>query len=335
MTDQRSHQTLAMGETPAATRPTVNAPFGTTLVEAARQRDDIIGLSADLAKYTDMLPFKEEFPHRFFNVGMAEQNLIGVAGGLARAGYLPVATTYAVFATRRAYDFIAIDCALTRANVKIVAGLPGLTTGYGGTHQGIDDLAMMRAMPNMVVLDPADAVELEQATRAAIDHRGPVYMRLQRADVPLVLDPTRTRFEIGRATLVSDGSDVGIVACGIMVERAIEAARRLAERGISAAVLSSPSIKPFDHEAVLRLATETGALVAAENHSIIGGLGAAIAETLTTRDVWAALERVGIQDEFGECGSLPYLAQRHGLTIEAVVAAAERAVERKQSRRHR
>ncbi len=331
MTDASSGHTLAMGAVPAGAGRTVNAPFGQALVEAASRRMEIVGLSADLAKYTDMLPFKERFPDRFFNVGMAEQNLIGVAGGLVRTGYLPVVTTYAVFATRRAYDFIAIDCAVPRANVKIVAGLPGLTTGYGATHQGIDDLAMMRALPNMVVLDPADATELTQATHAALEYQGPVYMRLQRADVPVVLDADTTTFEIGRANLVREGEDVTFVACGIMLQRALEAAQRLSERGISASVLSSPSIKPFDEQAVVHMATETGALVSAENHSVIGGLGSAIADTLAAHDAWAPLERVGLRDEFGDCGSLPYLAERHGLTAGHLVDAAERSIKRKRS----
>ena len=198
-------RTVAMGTVEAVQGlPTWDAPFGRVLVDEAARRPEIVGLSADLARYTDMLPFAERFPNRFVNVGMAEQNLACVAAGLARSGFVPVATTYAVFATRRAFDFIAIQCAASRLNVKIVAGLPGLTTGYGATHQGIDDLAHMRVLPNMVVLDPCDAVDMANATKAALDYDGPVYMRLLRGSVPVVLDPA-SRFELGKGDLVVGG----------------------------------------------------------------------------------------------------------------------------------
>src|SRR4029077_15371314 len=168
----------------------------------------ILGLTADLGKYTDMHIFAERFPDRFIQAGMAEQNLIGMASGLARTGFIPFATTYCVFATRRAYDFLAIGAALSRANVKIIAGLPGLTTGYGGTHQGIEDLALMRAMPNLTVIDPCDAVEIRQAVATIADYDGPVYMRLLRGRVPVVLDPATYRFEMGKARLLREGNEV-------------------------------------------------------------------------------------------------------------------------------
>lgn len=303
-----------------------DAPFAEALIDVARERADIVGLSADLAKYTDMLPFAAAFPERFVNVGMAEQNLVCVAAGLAKVGFTPVATTYGVFATRRAMDFIAIQCAYARANVKLVAGLPGLTTGYGATHQAIDDLAHVRAIPNLVVIDPADAVELDQATRAMLDYDGPVYMRLLRGRVPEVLDATEYRFEIGRARLVRDGDRITLVTCGMMLERVLEAAQSLAEQGISAAVLNAATLKPFDGRAVAELAHETGAVVTVENHSVIGGLHSAVAESLVAHGVSVPAEAVGLQDEFGECGSLPYLAERHGLTTGDIEQAALRAV---------
>ena len=319
--------TAAMGvsETSDAGK-VVDAPFGHALVDIASKRAEVLGLSADLARYTDMTPFAERYPDRFYNVGMAEQNLICIASGLARSGFVSVAATYAVFATRRAYDFIAIQCALGRMNVKIVAGLPGLTTGYGATHQGIDDLAHMRVMPNMVVLDPCDAIDMEQATYAALEYDGPVYLRLLRGAVPVVLDDNSPRFEIGRAALLREGEDVGIVASGILVGRALQAADLLAERGISAAVLKASSIKPFDQEAVLKLAASTGALITAENHSVVGGLYSATAETLVRSRVAVPVEAVAVGDEFGMCGSLPFLAERHGISTRHVVAAAERAI---------
>src|SRR5438132_2508947 len=186
-------RTLAMGQDEAmgVERAFVDAPFGHELVEIGRARPEIVGLAADLGKYTDILPFRDAFPDRFFNVGMAEQNLIAVAAGLARTGKVPFATTYGVFATRRAYDFIAIAVAHSRVNVKIIAGLPGLTTGYGGTHQAIEDLALMRMIPGLVVIDPCDATDIAQATAAMADHDGPVYMRLLRGKVPVVPDPAQ------------------------------------------------------------------------------------------------------------------------------------------------
>jgi len=299
-----------------------DAPFATALTDVARERLDVVGLSADLAKYTDMLPFAAAFPERFVNVGMAEQNLVCIAAGFAKAGFTPVATTYGVFATRRALDFIAIQCAYARANVKLVAGLPGITTGYGATHQAIDDLAHVRALPNMVVIDPADAVELDQATRAVLDYEGPVYMRLLRGSVPEVLDVSAYRFEIGRARLVRDGDGVALVSTGMMLERVLEAAQSLADQGISAAVLNAATLKPFDDKAVAELARETGAMVTIENHSVIGGLHSAVAESLIAHDVSVPVKAIGMQDEFGECGSLPYLAERHGLTAGDIERAA-------------
>src|SRR3984885_4739449 len=187
---------------------TAAAPFGHALIQAAERNPRIVGLTADLGKYTDIHLFAERFPDRFFQIGMAEQNLIGVAAGLARTGFVPFATTYCVFATRRAYDFIAMGAALGSANVKIIAGLPGLTTGYGGTHQGIEDLALMRSIPNLTVIDPCDATELTQIVPVIAAHSGPVYLRLLRGQVPVVFDPDAYQFEIGQARLLSEGTDV-------------------------------------------------------------------------------------------------------------------------------
>jgi transketolase len=230
-------RTLAMGQDEAAGgRPSVEAPFGRALTKQGQNRTDIVGLTADLGKYTDILPFRDAFPDRFFNVGMAEQNLIAVAAGLARTGKVPFATTYGVFATRRAYDFVAIALAHSNLNVKIIAGLPGLTTGYGGTHQAIEDLALMRMIPGLTIIDPCDATEIEAATAAIASYDGPVYMRLLRGSVPVVLEP-EYRFEIGKARRLRDGKDVGIISTGFMTERAIDAAAALQKRGISAGVL--------------------------------------------------------------------------------------------------
>jgi transketolase len=304
-------------------RLTSAGPFGRALVAAAERRPDIVAVTADSAKYTDLLPFVERFPDRFVDVGIAEQNLIGVAAGLAMTGWTPVVTTFAVFATRRALDFIAIQCALSGENVKIVAGLPGICSTFGPTHQGIDDLAHMRVIPGLTVIDPCDPVEMEQATTAAIEHDGPVYLRqLLGRNEPTILDPAVHRFELGRAALLRDGRDVGIVASSIMVARALDAAALLEARGISAAVLKVSTLKPFDGGAVAELAARTGRIVTAENHSVIGGLHSACAEALLTRGVACRAAAVGMQDEFGAFGTLPYVASLHGLTAERIVDAA-------------
>jgi transketolase len=323
MVDQRAPgRTLAMGQDEGTqTRPTMDAPFGHALVALGHARPEIVGLTADLGKYTDIAPFRDAFPDRFFNVGMAEQNLIAVAAGLARTGHVPFCTTYGVFATRRAYDFIAIACAHSRINVKIVAGLPGLTTGYGGTHQAIEDLALMRMIPGLVVMDPSDATEMAQATQAAADWDGPVYIRLQRGQVPVVLDPAEP-FAIGRARKLRDGSRVGIISTGLMTERALDAASLLERDGISTGVLHVATIKPFDAAAVVAFARSVDRVVTAENHVVAGGLASLVAEALFDAGVTKALARVGLPDKFIECGSVPYLQDRYGLTAERLAATA-------------
>lgn len=313
-------RTLAMGEDEAATgRATVEAPFGRALVRLGAERPDIVGLTADLGKYTDILPFRDAFPERFFNVGMAEQNLVAVAAGLARTGKTPFATTYGVFATRRAYDFIAIALAHSALNVKIVAGLPGLTTGYGGTHQAIEDLALMRMIPGLAVIDPMDAVEIEAATEAIAAHEGPVYMRLLRGSVPVVLEPGY-RFEIGKARRLREGHDVGIVSTGFMTERALDAAAALERRGVSAGVLHVPTIKPFDAEAVAEFAAASDRVVTAENHVVVGGLGSLVVEALFEAGISRAVTRIGLPDRYIECGAVPTLQARYGLTAAAIEA---------------
>lgn len=321
-------RTLAMGqdEATAAGRAAVDAPFGQALVELGRKRPEIVGLTADLGKYTDILPFRDAFPDRFFNVGMAEQNLVAIAAGLARAGKVPFATTYGVFATRRAYDFIAIAVAHSGINVKIIAGLPGLTTGYGGTHQAIEDLALMRMVPGLVVIDPCDATDITQATAAMAEHDGPVYMRLLRGKVPVVLDPAVYRFEIGKAKRVRAGKDVGIISTGLMTERALDAATAFGKRGVDVGVLHVPTIKPFDADAVAEFASSVGRVVTAENHVVSGGLASLVAEALFDRGVVKPLTRIGLPDRYIECGSVPHLQSVYGLTtdrvVEAIAAAA-------------
>ena len=316
-------RTLVMGQDEAGNgRPTVDAPFGRAMKALGEKRSEIVGLTADLGKYTDILPFRDAFPDRFFNVGMAEQNLVAVAAGLARTGLIPYATTYGVFATRRAFDFVAIACAHSNLNVKIIAGLPGLTTGYGGTHQAIEDLALMRMIPGLTVIDPCDATEIEAATIAIADHPGPVYMRQLRGAVPVVLDPGY-RFEIGKARRLRDGKDVGIVSTGLMTERAIDAADALAKRGVSVAVLHVPTIKPFDSEAVTEFAAGVDHLVTAENHVVVGGLASLVVETLFDAGISRKVTRIGLPDSYIECGAVPTLQARYGLTVDAIVSTIE------------
>jgi transketolase len=316
-------RTLAMGqdETTGAHR-TVEAPFGLALRELGATRPDIVGLTADLGKYTDILPFRDAYPERFFNVGMAEQNLVAVAAGLAQTGYTPFATTYGVFASRRAYDYVAIAVAHSRRNVKIVAGLPGLTTGYGGTHQAIEDLALMRMIPGLVVIDPCDATEIQAATRAAAEHHGPVYMRLLRGKVPVVFDPAGYRFTIGKAVQLRTGQDVGIIATGFMTERALDAAAMLEANGIRAGVLHVPTLKPFDTDAVAAFAACVDRLVTAENHVVRGGLASLVAETLFDAGVAKPLTRIGLPDRFIECGAVATLQKRYRITAADIVGAA-------------
>jgi transketolase len=316
--------------TPSTVQPSVDptllaksGPFGHAILEIGERRSDVVTLSADVAGVTGLAPFAQRFPDRFVNVGMAEENLISVAVGLEKAGFVPVATTFAVFATRRALDMIAIQCALNRANVKIVAALPGIYSTFGPTHQGIDDLAHMRALPNMVVLDPCDNLEMQEAAAAAVEYEGPVYLRELLGRETLDVDRVGHRFEIGPAQLLRDGTDVGIVASGIMVRRAQDAVAGLAERGVSAALLKVSTLKPFDGPAVLDLARRTGALVTAENHSVIGGLFSAVSETLAREGVGVRVRPVGVRDEFCSFGSNDYVARTHGLTAEAVVSAVD------------
>lgn len=320
-------RTLAMGENEAGSAGSnvVEAPFGKAMVQLGAVRPDVVGLTADLGKYTDITPFREAYPDRFFNVGMAEQNLVAVAAGLSRTGLVPFATTYGVFASRRAYDFIAIAVAHSRLNVKIIAGMPGLTTGYGGTHQAIEDLALMRMIPDLVVIDPCDAIDIQAATHAIADYDGPVYMRLLRGAVPVSL-AADYRFEIGKAHLLREGRDIGVVSTGMMTTNALEAADRLNAQGISVGILHVPTIKPFDTAAVVDFAAAFPRLVTAENHVVVGGLGSLVVEALHETSVQVPVTRIGLPDRYIPCGSVPTLQARYGITANAMVQSIRRLV---------
>jgi transketolase len=300
-------------------QPTRPAPFGHALTALAEQRQDIVGLSADLSKYTDLHIFAKAHPQRFYQMGMAEQLLMSAAAGMAREGFTPFATTYAVFASRRAYDFICMAIAEENLNVKIVCALPGLTTGYGPSHQATDDLAIMRAMPNLMIVDPCDALEIEQAVPAIAAHQGPVYMRLLRGNVPLVLDRYDYRFQLGKAQVVRGGRDVLVIASGLMTMRALEAAEQLHKDGVDVSVLHVPTIKPLDEATILAEARKPGRLVVtAENHSIVGGLGEAVAGVLLRNGVTPTFRQIALPDAFLDAGALPTLHDRYGISTEAV-----------------
>lgn len=298
------------------------APFGKALVQYAEHRSHIVGLTADLAKYTDLHLFAQAYPERFFQMGMAEQLLMAAAGGMAKTGLVPFATTYAVFGTRRAYDFIHQVIAEENLNVKICCALPGLTTGYGPSHQATEDLAMMRAIPNMTVVDPCDALDIEQAVPQIAEHNGPVYMRLLRGNVPLVLDEYNYQFELGKAKVLRPGKDVLIISSGLLTMRSLEVAQELQKQSIDVSVLHCPTIKPLDEQTIIQQASQAGRLVVvAENHSVIGGLGESVASLLLQKGVIPTRFRMlALPDEFLHAGALPTLHDRYGISVPAMSA---------------
>ena len=301
------------------------APFGHALAELAQTRPEIVGLTADLGKYTDLHIFARAHPDRYYQMGMAEQLLMAAAAGMAREGFIPFATTYAVFAARRAYDFICMAIAEENLPVKVICALPGLTTGYGPSHQATDDLAIFRAMPNLTVIDPCDAHEIEQVVPAIADHPGPVYMRLLRGNVPLVLDEYGYKFELGKAAVLRDGTDVQFISTGFMTMRALEAADALRADRIDAGVLHVPTLKPLDEAAILKAAAKPGRLlVVAENHSVIGGLGEAVAGVLMRAGVHPPFRQVGLPDAFLDAGALPTLHDRYGISTAALTTRTKR-----------
>ncbi|MEC5292428.1 transketolase family protein [Aurantimonas sp. C2-6-R+9] len=296
------------------------APFGHALVELAKTDDRIVGVTADLSKYTDLHIFADAMPDRFYQMGMAEQVMVSAAAGLAREGFIPFATTYAVFASRRAYDFIAMAIAEENLPVKLVCALPGLTTGYGPSHQATEDIAIFRGLPNMTIIDPCDAVDIAQSVAAMAAHPGPVYSRLLRGKVPVVLTRYKPdyRFEIGKAQMIREGKDVLVIASGFMTMRALDAAEKLSADGIDVAVLHSPTIKPLDEATILAEAGKGRPVFVAENHTKVGGLGEAVATLLMTRGVTPCFRQIALPDEFLEAGALPTLHDMYGLSTAKI-----------------
>ena len=302
--------------------------YGQTLLELGHENPDVVVLDADLSGSTKTGIFAKQFPERFFNMGIAESNMVGVAAGLAAGGKVPFASTFAVFAAGRAFEQIRQALAYPSLSVNIVATHGGITVGEdGGSHQAIEDLAIMRALPNMTVLCPADGPETSAAIRAAAAHDGPVYVRLGRAKVPVVFDQGCT-FEIGKGALLRPGTDVTFITTGLMTAQAIDAAEILQAENISARVIHIGCLKPLDVDLVLAAARETGAIVTAEEHSVIGGLGGAVCEALAEGHP-APVERVGLRDVFGQSGTGDDLLAHYGLTPAHLVEAAERVLRRK------
>lgn len=297
------------------------AAYGHILKTEVYKNPNVVVLEADLGNATKSNAFKEVAPERYFNMGISEQDLIGTAAGFAAAGKIPLASTFAVFATGRAFEQVRNSVCYPKLNVKICATHAGLTVGAdGGSHQAIEDISLMRTLPNMTVINPADAKEAEAAVLAAIDYQGPVYIRLGRAETKDIHDDSY-HFEWGKAEVLRQGSDVSIFATGIMTAKALDAAETLAKQGIQAEVINVHTIKPLDEETVIASAKKTGKVVTAEEHSIIGGLGSAVAEVLA-RQCPTKQAFVGVQDSFGESGSPNDLLEKYGLTTEAIVKAA-------------
>jgi transketolase len=302
--------------------------YGKALVELGQADKRIVVLDADLSGSTKTALFGKEFPERFFNVGIAEANMIAMAAGLAAGGMIPFASTFAVFAAGRAFEQIRNSVAYAKLNVKIVATHAGITVGEdGGSHQSVEDLAIMRALPNMTVLCPADGPETAAAIKAVAEFNGPVFVRLGRPKVPVVF-PDDCTFEIGKATTLREGTDLTFMTTGLMTAAALAAADILQEEKISARVVHHGTIKPLDVETVVRAARETGAIVTAEEHSVIGGLGGAVCETLA-EGCPVPVERVGLRDQFGQSGTAEELLSHYGLTAAHLVEAAERVLQRK------
>ena len=304
----------------------VDKPFGHALADLGERYENLIVLDADLQRATETYFFEERFPTRRFNVGVAEANMVGVAAGLALSGKTVFCGTFACFITQRVYDQVAISVALCRADVKLVGMEPGVISGRNGaSHQAMMDLALMRVLPNMTVFAPADATETRAIMEYLMEHPGPAYMRAPRGKAPVLLDPDTYHFEAGKSVLLREGGDVTIIACGIMIPGALQAAEELAADGVSARVINMSSIKPLDEEAVLSAAGDTGCIVTAENHSVLGGLGSAVAELVTSRYPVPVM-RVGVPDRFGKVGTTDGLMEEFGMSASHIAQTAREAL---------
>ena len=300
--------------------------YGKVLKDLASTNENIVVLDADLSKSTKTADFKSVAPERFFNMGIAEGNMMGVAAGLSTCGKIPFVSTFAMFAAGRAFEQIRNSICYPKLNVKVCATHAGLTVGEdGASHQAIEDISLMRSIPNMTVINPADAIETDAVIKAIAEMEGPCYVRLGRLAVNNVNDAATYKFELGKGITLKEGNDVTLVATGIMVEAALEAAEMLAKEGINARVINIHTIKPIDREILVNAAKETGAIVTAEEHNVIGGLGSAVAEVLTEECPVPVL-KVGVQDTFGESGKPDELLEAYGLTANNIVEKAKKAI---------
>jgi len=302
--------------------------YGETLVELGKKYPDIVVLDADLSKSTKTIMFAKEYPDRFFEMGIAEANMISAAAGLASCGKIPFVSTFAVFATGRVYDQIRMDIAYSNANVKIFATHGGISVGKdGASHQMIEDIALMRVMPNMAVLAPSDATQTRKIVELMATNYGPMYARVGRASAPLIYKKDDLKdLKIGKGIIVKDGDDVSIIACGTMVDPAIDAGKALSKKGIKARIVDMHTIKPIDQKLILRCAKHTNAIITIEEHSIIGGLGSAVAEMLTENGYSGNFKRMGIQDMFCESGDPKDLMEKYGLSSNHIVKTAQELI---------
>lgn len=304
--------------------------YGAALLDLARVDPRIICLGADLTAPTETDLFRDQIPERYLQVGIAEANMIGVAGGLARAGYIPFVHSFCVFLTRRSYDQVAMQVAYPQTNVKLVGFMPGITTALGVSHQAIDDIALMRALPNMTIIEPSGPHQIRAAVEAAARHAGPVYLRLKRRDETEKANVPTGPFALGRMNMLRDGSDALIVACGMTTNEALEAATQLERDGISSGVIEMPTIKPLDRTLV-DAARKVATVVTVENHSIVGGLGSAVVELLMDHGVNARVRRLGLPDTFALGASTRFLMEKFGLDAHRVAQVVREASKRRAS----
>ncbi len=300
--------------------------YGETLLELGGKYPDIVVLDADLSKSTKTILFAKKYPHRFFEMGIAEANMISAAAGLASCGKIPFASTFAVFATGRVYDQIRIDVAYSEANVKIFATHGGISVGKdGASHQMIEDLTLMRVLPNMTVLAPSDAIQTRRLVELMATTYGPMYARIGRANAPVLYKKEDIKdIEIGKGLITKEGTDISIIACGTMVDQAVDAAEKLSKEGISARVVDMYTIKPLDEKLVLKCARETNAIITVEEHSVIGGLGGAVSEVLAEKGSPIKFKRIGVQDMFCESGEPEELFEKYGLSTQNIIKIAKK-----------
>jgi transketolase len=302
--------------------PTVMKPYGHALVDLARDRTEILCLTGDLTRQTEIDLFQEQFPERFIHAGMAEANMISMAGALARRGFLPFVHTFGVFATRRPLDQIVNSVAYPNLPVRIVGFMPGVSSPGGPSHQAIEDVALMRAIPNMTVIDVADATQIRAALPSIVDVPGPVYLRLKRGEIPVIFEDDH-EFSLTKAQTLIEGDDLAVIASGMMLSSAISAADTLAAAGASVSVVNVPVIKPLDGETIRRVASGVSAVITAENHTVIGGLGSAVAETLAEAGLGRPLRRIGLRDTFAEgARTAPPLFRKYRLGTQDIVDCA-------------